>query len=170
MDNKTIELYVDNFQSKNNYCIQWMEIKNKTNKNVLLTIPYSPWLQIENFTDAIHKQYISLPNSSIDYILQSIDILYNNNDIIFSKSFLNEIEELSDYAIIRLEIQYTLTNYFTYSHLYFLNKLSNRFTSIDVTKNTMTITTNKNEIFKRPANHEEEETWINGEIQVSKLT
>ena len=166
-NNKIYDLYVDNFQSKN-HPIHWMEIKNKTDKKVLLIIPYSPRVHIQNFKHAIYKQYIPLPHSSVDYILKSINVLYNDN-IIFSKTFLNEIEKLSDYAIIQLKINYDLTqDNFTYSHLYFLNCLSNKFGSIEATDCTMIITTNKNEIFKTLDNYKE--SWKNSSVNNGKIT
>ena len=145
---KTFNLYVDDFQSCKNP-IEWMKIKNKdiNNSEVLLYIPFSPLIKIKSFEDAIYKQKITLPNSKGECILQSINTLYKNKNIYFSKEFLKEIDKLLNNEttiIIRLNIYYDLNEEnFTFSHLFFLNFLT-KLGSVHADLKRMTIEISKN--------------------------
>ena len=167
----TFELFVDNFKC-NKYPIEWMRIKNKgiNNNTTVLIIPYSPFIKIKSFQDAIYKQKIILPYSKVDCILKSITNLYNNNNVIFSNTFMKQIKDMNNNTKIKLNISYNLKENeletenddvpFTFTHLYFLNYLT-KFGTVEATRNKMTIETSKEFILnyqtKQEQNEEEEE-------------
>ena len=115
-DNKNINcyLYIPNNNDDDN--IQWMKIKNVDNDNVLFNIPYInkyKTYNINSFEKAAYKTAL-LMEDTLDYQIESvINHIYDNyTKIIYSK----KIE-------LKYHIDLTKSTY-TYTQLYFLNKLS----------------------------------------------
>lgn len=117
----------------NDNIIKWMEIKETSDDNkVLFYIPYINKFKgfpINNFQQAVYKEAILLPESWDEQIETLINYIYDNcRKIIITK---NSPKEKSNRIHIDLS-----KSYYTYTQLYFLNKLS-RIGFTDINKDEM---------------------------------
>ena len=97
--------------------IQWMEIKDKSNDQILLYIPYTPEFKqskIKDFEHAIYKNIICLENSFDHKIISLIESIY------FKYKDIIETKEMKEIITLNIDIQ----NHESLTQLYFLNKLS----------------------------------------------
>ena len=152
-ENKKISIsaYIEYIDINNeNNPIEWMQIKEKKSKSCLLKIPYSPLIKTDKF-ESIYKQKIFMPGHKLNTIYNSINQLYKNNEIIFSKDFLEIINSYGNKEI-KLKINYNSTTNFTINHLYFLYRLviigpfNINDNETKVTSSELIIKTNKQEI------------------------
>ena len=117
VDNKNIKCYLNN-DIKNNV-LQWMQIKNLSNNDILFNIPYIDKFEkhsINNFKDAIYKTPCTIEGSWDDQIENLIYYLYDK-----CKNLICNIP-------VQLHQQFYIDltkSEITNTQLYFLNKLSN---------------------------------------------
>ena len=123
MNKKVIDcfLHIPTIKSSSYPPIQWMEIKDKNdNHNILLYIPYTPEFKqttIKDFTHAVYKCMLTMPDSLDNQIISLTDSIYlNYKDITLVNSLKKDQE-------ITFNIDLENTNY-SLMQLYFLNKLS----------------------------------------------
>lgn len=115
-DKTEIECFVKISPTDNNP-IEWMQIIDKNNHDVLLHIPYTPKLKhrIKTFEEAIYKTVVPLPDSLEDDIIKCIDNMYIHYKYLIIPKRLNKNLTLN------IEINKV---YCSYTQLYFLNKLN----------------------------------------------
>ena len=124
MNKKVVDcfLHIPTIKSSSYPPIQWMEIKDKNYiDNVLLYIPYTSEFKqttIKDFTHAVYKCVLTMPDSIDNQIISLIDSIYlNYKDIILVNHSLKKDDQEITFNIDLENTNYSLTQ------LYFLNKL-----------------------------------------------
>ena len=122
---KTFYCYIDDGNDNDNNnknAIEWIKIKDNNSHEILLTLPYSSKISINNFKDAVYKNIILLPKTTKYYIMENIKRLYIDNKIIFTKLFLEKITLLKN-ETFTLNINLTPPKELMYTFVYFLTFL-----------------------------------------------
>ena len=112
-----------------NFPINWMQIKEKNSNDILLNIPYTSKINIKNYTDAVYKVQIHIPESINDHLDSAISLIHEKYKmIIYTKQLWSKFHNNNESIVknnnksIHLNIDFTNIKD-DYTLIYFLTKL-----------------------------------------------